>query len=182
MIRSLLQVNTRDGGGGAETVSLELHRAVQSRGIEATLAVGFARPTVPGVIELPRGDGLGWRLHGAARRRGRPREARLARALGDPGVVADLLRGREDFRFPGSRTVLDLAGNADVVHLHNLHGGYFDLTVLPALTQARPTILTLHDEWAFTGHCAYTLGCDRWRDACGSVSYTHLTLPTILRV
>ena len=168
MIASLLQINTRDGGGGAESVALELHRAVRARRIEATLAVGFAQAGVPGVVEIPRGDGLGWRLHDAARRHGRPRQARIARSLGDPGVIVDLVRGREDFRFPGSRSVLNLAQAVDVVHLHNLHGGYFDLGVVPALSGERPTVLTLHDEWTLTGHCALTLGCGRWRDACGS--------------
>jgi len=83
-------------------------------------------------------------------------------------VVSDLVRGREDFRFPGSRAVLDHAASANVTHLHNLHGGYFDLRLLPALSAQTPTVITLHDEWTFTGHCALTLGCDRWRDACGS--------------
>ena len=30
-----------------------------------------------------------------------------------------------------------------------------------------PVALTLHDEWLLTGHCAYTLGCERWRIGCG---------------
>ena len=28
--------------------------------------------------------------------------------------------------------------------------------------------MTLHDEWTYTGHCAYTMGCERWRTGCGS--------------
>ena len=27
--------------------------------------------------------------------------------------------------------------------------------------------LTLHDMWTFTGHCGYSLGCERWRLGCG---------------
>ena len=53
---------------------------------------------------------------------------------------------------------------ADVLHLHNLHGGYFDLRHLPRLSPRLPVVVTLHDTWLTSGHCAYTLECERWRD------------------
>jgi glycosyltransferase involved in cell wall biosynthesis len=28
-------------------------------------------------------------------------------------------------------------------------------------------VLTLHDQWVFTGHCAHSFDCDRWRIGCG---------------
>lgn len=59
----------------------------------------------------------------------------------------------------------------DVVHLHNLHGYYLDIRTLFAyLAKAGvPVVWTLHDCWAYTGHCAYyTMArCDRWRKGCG---------------
>jgi len=60
--------------------------------------------------------------------------------------------------------------NPDVIHLHNLHGYYLHIGLLFAyLKQAnKPVIWTLHDCWAFTGHCAYFdfIGCDRWMSEC----------------
>lgn len=56
---------------------------------------------------------------------------------------------------------------ADVVHLHNLHGEAFSYLALPALAKRKPLVWTLHDMWAITGHCAFSLGCDRWRTGCG---------------
>jgi glycosyltransferase involved in cell wall biosynthesis len=160
---SVLQVSTADRGGGAEAVALALHRAYRARGVEAALAVGFRRTDGDGVVEIAE-----------------PRP-RAQRALRDPGVVADLLRGREDFRFPQSRRVLELApGRPDVLHVHNLHGGYFDLRALPRLAASVPTVVTMHDEWLFTGHCAYTLGCERWLAACGACP--HLDVYPALRV
>lgn len=58
--------------------------------------------------------------------------------------------------------------SADVLSIHNLHGGYFDFLALPGLTRVKPALLTLHDMWAFTGHCVYADPCQRWRTGCGN--------------
>jgi len=59
----------------------------------------------------------------------------------------------------------------DVVHLHNLHGYYLDIRTLFAYLAkcGVPVVWTLHDSWAYTGHCAYyaMARCDRWRTCCG---------------
>ncbi len=57
---------------------------------------------------------------------------------------------------------------ADVVHYHILHDGYFSLDALPMLSRLKPTVWTLHDQWPLTGHCIYPLGCERWRSGCGA--------------
>lgn len=60
--------------------------------------------------------------------------------------------------------------NPDVIHLHNLHGYYLHIGLLFAyLKQANiPVIWTLHDCWAFTGHCSHFdfVGCERWKTEC----------------
>lgn len=58
----------------------------------------------------------------------------------------------------------------DIIHLHNLHGYYINIEVLFeyfAQTDI-PIVWTLHDCWAFTGHCAHFsyIGCEKWRDGC----------------
>ena len=59
----------------------------------------------------------------------------------------------------------------DLIHLHNLHGYYLHLPTLFAYLKRAgvPVVWTLHDCWAFTGHCAYyrMAGCDRWQNGCG---------------
>ncbi len=101
-----------------------------------------------------------------------PPIGRLRRALDSVRTPAELLhrwQGREHFDYPGSTRLLDMPPTPpDLVHGHNLHGGYFDLRTLATLSRKVPVALTLHDEWLLTGHCAYTLGCDRWRTGCGS--------------
>ena len=58
--------------------------------------------------------------------------------------------------------------NPDVIHLHNLHGYYINLDLLfKYLKKSRkPVIWTLHDCWAFTGHCSYfdLVGCCKWEN------------------
>ncbi len=56
---------------------------------------------------------------------------------------------------------------ADVLHFHNLHGDYFSVLALPWLTQNKPTVWTLHDDQALTGHCGFSIGCERWQTGCG---------------
>lgn len=60
----------------------------------------------------------------------------------------------------------------DVVHLHNLHGYYLNVEMLFAWLAERNCRVgwTLHDCWAFTGHCAYFsyVKCDRWMTECHS--------------
>jgi glycosyltransferase involved in cell wall biosynthesis len=55
----------------------------------------------------------------------------------------------------------------DLIHAHNLHGGYFDLRYLTVLSRRRPVVLTLHDAWLLSGHCAHSFACERWRTGCG---------------
>lgn len=56
----------------------------------------------------------------------------------------------------------------DVIHLHNLHGYYINIEVLfDYLKEAeKPVVWTLHDCWAFTGHCTNLIGCDKWKTGC----------------
>jgi glycosyltransferase involved in cell wall biosynthesis len=93
---------------------------------------------------------------------------RAAGALGDPARSIDYHLGREDFHFPGTRQLFTLTPELpDLVHAHNLHGGYFDLRVLPWLSEQVPLFLTLHDAWLLSGHCAQSFECERWRTGCG---------------
>jgi len=167
----ILQVNTSDGSGGAERVAWMLFDAYRARGLESRLAVGkkFSDdPDVRRVAELARPSawarGWGWAETWMC-----PRSWRLSRllaAIAEPGRWRDTSSGLEDFRYPGAWRLPDL--EPDVIHCHNLHGGYFDLRALPWLSRQIPVVLTLHDAWLFSGHCAHSLGCERWRTGCGS--------------
>lgn len=58
----------------------------------------------------------------------------------------------------------------DIIHLHNIHGYYINIEVLfNCLAKInKPVVWTLHDCWAFTGHCAYYsfAQCEKWKTGC----------------
>lgn len=58
----------------------------------------------------------------------------------------------------------------DIIHLHNLHGGYINLSMLFSYIKSRRirVVWTLHDCWAFTGQCPYfTMSkCEKWKVGC----------------
>jgi glycosyltransferase involved in cell wall biosynthesis len=67
--------------------------------------------------------------------------------------------------------------SADIVHYHILQNYYFSLLTLPLLTKKRPSVWTLHDPWALTGHCIYPYDCNRWEIGCGNCPYLKTPLP-----
>ncbi len=66
---------------------------------------------------------------------------------------------------------------ADVVHYHNIHGGYFNYLAFPKLTRLKPSVWTLRDMWGLTGHCAHSFDCRRWRHGCGRCPYPRTDPP-----
>lgn len=55
---------------------------------------------------------------------------------------------------------------AEVVHLHIIHHPAFNLNMLPLISEIKPTVWTLHDPWAVSGHCVHHGVCDRWLSHC----------------
>jgi len=59
----------------------------------------------------------------------------------------------------------------DLLWLHNIHGYYINVEMLFAWIKKYPDMQvkwTLHDCWAFTGHCSYftMVKCEQWRTHC----------------
>ena len=58
----------------------------------------------------------------------------------------------------------------DLIHLHTLHGDYINLPMLFRFIKMHriKTVWTLHDCWAFTGHCTHfeMQRCEKWKAGC----------------
>ncbi len=144
---TIVQVNTADIGGGAEKVSFSLHKEYRRLGHKSILLVGKKRSDEPDVLEI---DNRGFNLIKVI-----------------IGKILGRITGRQYLSFPGSHRIQEIIGKPfDILHFHNLHGGYFDITALPKLSQIAPILITLHDMWLLTGHCAYPFDCERWKNGC----------------
>jgi glycosyltransferase involved in cell wall biosynthesis len=173
----IIQISTNDQGGGAEGSAWNLFREYQKRGHKSWLLVGSKRTTHPDIYEIPRlarpdpfNELTDVNLNKNDLVLGVILRASLflARKRRDAHLLIAKHMGWENFNFPGSHNILKLVPDKpDVIHAHNLHGGYFDLRLLAKLSHQFPLILNLRDMWLLTGHCSYSLGCNRWKYGCG---------------
>ena len=191
-VHSIVQINTRDRRGGAERVAWNLFQAYQERGRASWLVVGKKYSNDPHVWEIANAPhattrwARTWLRWSEAlspwRRRGVKGVGALQerlRLLAQPAARRQRRQGYEDFTYPGTKSLLTLLPTMpDLIHCHNLHGDYFDLTALPWLSRQRPVILHLHDAWLLSGHCAHSLDCMRWQTGCGACPYLQ-TYPAI---
>ena len=165
----ILTVSTTDIAGGAERIAWNLFDEYRRRGLSSHLAVGYRKLDDPDVFALGN-HGRWFKLvsrAGAALHN--PKLKRISQALAEPIRIADQLAGLEDFNFPGTWNLLNLTPQPPtIVHCHNLHGDYFDLRVLPWLSHKVPVVVSMHDAWLLSGHCAHSFACERWRTGCGA--------------
>ncbi len=58
----------------------------------------------------------------------------------------------------------------DLIHIHNIHGNYLNYKILLRyiIKKKIPVVLTLHDCWTITGHCAHFIdvNCTKWQTGC----------------
>jgi glycosyltransferase involved in cell wall biosynthesis len=126
----VLFIGTTDILGGAAKVSWELKSYLEAHGHETSMFVADKRSTDEKVKAIPRQT---WRKY-------------LGFLLASESLIStDWILDTPEFK------------KADVVHCHNLHGRFFNLATLERMSALKPVVWTLHDEWALTPHCAYTL-------------------------
>jgi glycosyltransferase involved in cell wall biosynthesis len=163
----VVHFNTWGGIGGAYIASNRLHQGLIDLGVESILGYGKSLNGSDSKIKysnsykvLPKKyQHIENFLSQSAKRLG----------LNDIGKISSLFVNHEEY-----------ISQADLINLHNLHSDYFSYLVLPELTSDKPAIWTLHDMWSFTGHCAYSYDCSRWKIGCGQCPYPNVQ-PAIRR-
>jgi glycosyltransferase involved in cell wall biosynthesis len=175
----ILQVSSADEWGGAEVTALRLFETYRALGHDSWLAVGTKRGSDPDVFSIPNDEcRSSWTKRCKAlnvrfqkwKKSGLPVQSirNLLTRAGEPNRWLEQRLGYEDFYFPGTWKLLDLPPQPpDIIHCHNLHGGYFDLRALPQLSRQVPLILNARDAWLLSGHCAHSFNCQRWTNGCG---------------
>lgn len=74
-------------------------------------------------------------------------------------------------RFATKKLIRDIDRiKPDIIQLHNIHGYYLSIPILFDYLKKSgiPVVWTLHDCWAFTGHCVHytSVNCYRWKEEC----------------
>jgi glycosyltransferase involved in cell wall biosynthesis len=70
----------------------------------------------------------------------------------------------------------------DAINIHNLHGAggiAWTPEILEVCNRHAPTFWTLHDMWSFTGRCAFSMDCDRFRRGCDESCPTPAEYPAL---
>ncbi len=146
----LLQINVAANWGSHGRIAEEIGLEAMAQGWESYIAYGrYANPSKSHIVKI--GDLFDHCLHGA-------QSLLLDRhGLASCGPTKKLIREIEQIK-------------PDLIHLHNIHGFYLNYPILFRYlsTVDIPVVWTLHDCWAFTGHCAWPIHghCDRFKEQC----------------
>jgi glycosyltransferase involved in cell wall biosynthesis len=143
---NILHINQLDIHGGAAIAAFRLHQSLLSQKIESNLLVDQVTIRSKNIQEISR------------RRHVDNLVSRLFWHIGLNYIHVKSTNPIIDHKFYNEATI---------INFHNLHGGYFNYLGIAKLTAKKPAVFTLHDMWSFTGHCAYSFGCDRWKTGCG---------------
>lgn len=115
-----------------------------------------------------------WRMWGRGREAENEYEFKFANDLGVKiDVLETRLFGKAGFHSKAAtkRLLAKLDEiKPDLVHLHNIHGYYLNVEMLFEWLAKSNCMVewTLHDCWAFTGHCAHFtyVNCSQWKTSC----------------
>ena len=146
----ILQINSVCGVGSTGRIATDLYKVLEDQGHECKIAYG--RGTAPeGIDSIKVGSNLDNYIHVFKTR------VFDKHGFGSVNATKKFIEEVKEY-------------DPDVIHLHNIHGYYINIEILfNYLKEANmPVIWTLHDCWAFTGHCAYFdyVGCDKWKSGC----------------
>ena len=148
----VLMINSVCGIRSTGRICTDIATELEKQGHEVKIAYG--RENVPEQFQryaVRIGNDLDMRLHGV--------KARLldASGFGSKSATKRFIKWVKDY-------------DPDVIHLHNIHGYYINIEILfnYLKNSGKPVVWTLHDCWAFTGHCAYFdfAGCEKWKTGC----------------
>lgn len=146
----ILQINSVCGVGSTGRIATDLYKVLEEQGHECKIAYG--RGTSPeGIDSIKIGSKIDNYMHVFKTR------VFDKHGFGSVNATKKLIEEVKKY-------------DPDIIHLHNIHGYYINIEILfNYLKQSnKPIIWTLHDCWAFTGHCAYFdfVKCDKWKYKC----------------
>lgn len=146
----VLQINSVCGVGSTGRITTDIHAILKEQGHESYIAYGRDTP-----INCDKSIRIGNKLDNYAH----VAKTRLfdKHGFGSKKATKEFVDKIKEL-------------NPDVIHLHNIHGYYINVELLFDYLKSadKPVVWTLHDCWAFTGHCAYFdfVNCNKWDTGC----------------
>ena len=145
----VLQINANYGYGSTGVIMKDIGEILVSYGHEAFFA--YQRSNVKVENGYVIGNAVDWKIH-----------ALFCRIFGGQGFYSKHATKK-------LCNYIDKI-SPDVVHLHNIHSNYVNITYLLNYLSKRniPTVITMHDCWYFTGKCFHYIdvGCDKFKTNC----------------
>lgn len=146
----ILQINSVCGVGSTGRITTDLYKVLEEQGHECKIAYG--RGVAPeGIDSIKIGSNLDNYTHVFKTR------VFDKHGFGSVNATKKFIKEVKEY-------------DPDIIHLHNIHGYYINIEILfNYLKEAnKPVVWTLHDCWAFTGHCSHFdyVGCDKWKNGC----------------
>lgn len=148
----IFQINSTCGFGSTGRIAVDILKELEKNGGEGIIAYG--RNSAPENVNSYRiGSDLDVKIHGVF--------SRITDRQGfySSSATKKLIKKIKDY-------------SPDIIHLHNIHGYYLNVAILFDFLKEynKPIVWTLHDCWAFTGHCAYFSfnGCEKWKTECNT--------------
>lgn len=148
----VLLINAVCGTGSTGRIVADIWKALKDQGHEAKVAYGVGHGSIVSPEDqICFNNKIGYYTHNI-----------LAKITDKTGMYSkretkDLLKKIDEFQ-------------PDIIHLHNLHGYYINYPILFEYLAKKdiPVVWTLHDCWAYTGHCAYYSAnqCALWKTDC----------------
>ena len=154
----ILFINSVCGIGSTGRICTDLAQKYESEGNEVKIAYGRSG-TVPEQYQkyaVRIGSDMDCKLHAI--------QTRLfdTHGFGSKKATAKFLQWAETY-------------HPDLLWLHNIHGYYINVEMLFTWIKKHPEMQvkwTLHDCWAFTGHCSHftAVKCEQWKSRCSYCS------------
>jgi glycosyltransferase involved in cell wall biosynthesis len=151
-------VNTNDITGGAAKAAYRLHKGLQLRNINSAMVVRNKKSTDAGIFALDT-------LSDADSAEQKVFSAMQKHLINNNRTdVSDTIFS---LPYPGcDLSGIDVVRKSDIINLHWIN--YFQSveSIAALLSLGKPVVWTLHDQWAFTGGCHYSAGCQKYTQHC----------------
>lgn len=150
----VLHINTSDRDGGAAVAAMRIHKGLRDMGVQS---VFLAQKNLSGDVDVvfPKGK--------------KNRIKTLFNSQFDP-LIRKVVHAETKHPWSMGYAPFDLISSFltdesfDVIHLHWINGGFFDIAKLKHIKT--PMVWLLHDSWAFTGGCHIPFDCVRYEMGC----------------